>query len=121
MSQELHQLALDLAKEGGRARWWYGATSGVRGAFGRGADDIRDTARGMAAAKGWSQESQENIYARTGRRGKDPEAWVFGTGAVAWQETGTSRHGPNPVLGPALDRHEDGIIEDVADAAADIL
>lgn len=93
----------------------------VRGALGRGADDIRDTAQGLGRSKGWSSETVDGIYSRMARgTAGDPTAYVFGTGPMAYQETGTVRHPPNPVLGPALDQHADGIVEAVADAIADI-
>lgn len=93
------------------------AASRARAVLGGGADDVRDTARSLARSKGWSDTTVEGIYARMARgTAGDPTSFVFAKGPAAWNETGTSRHGPDPVVGPAVDQHADALEEILADA-----
>lgn len=83
------------------------------------ASDARDHAlatwtrygRGMAGSAGTIRGRME--------RGSRPVGYVFADGRGAFfQEHGTTRHPPQPVLGPAAERHAPRWAEDLGDAAA---
>lgn len=86
-------------------------------ALGNGADKIRDEARNNVA-QNLSPRFRRGIISRRERSGP-PAAYVLVTGEKlgppinAW-EVGTAKHGPKPSIAPAVEKHADGIAEDLA-------
>lgn len=120
MSEDLTRLAMSLGRIDGIVKQ-------ARGVTAKTVNEVRDTAieialstwteygRGMAGSAG-------EIDARMSKDRDLVEGYVMvrGVGGIM-QERGTSRHPPQPVLQPAMERHIDEYTERLAEVGARIL
>ena len=83
--------------------------------LGAAADRIRDDADAMASQR-WATRSDTTFSARRAGRSV-PAGYVFQDGDGGfYQDVGTVNHGPNPVLGPAAERHLSSLRKALTDA-----